>query len=136
MKTTSYCDNVLLELQKKKYNFGQALRYIREMQGLSIRKVAKSVNKTPTYISDIERGNNKPPEKELMDKLMDTLSLQENAVNIRGYLFDLAADERGGVSGDIVDYIMKNSELRLAIRMAQQKSAGSELWLECLKKIQ
>lgn len=136
MKTNANCNKLLTELKRKNYNFGQSLRIIREQQGLTIRKVAEEVNKTPTYISDIERGNNKPPEKKLMIKLMAALSLQENETEIRNYLFDLAAGERGGVSEDIADYIMKNSELRLAIRMAQRQDKSNELWLECIRRLQ
>lgn len=136
MITEANCTKILTELKKKKYNFGQSLRFIREMQGLTIRKVADDVNKTPTYISDIERGNNKPPEKKMMIQLMTALSLQKSEAEIRDYLFDLAAGERGGVSEDIADYIMENSELRLAIRMAQQQETSSELWLECIRKLQ
>lgn len=136
MMTETNCNKVLDELKRKKYNFGQSLRFIREMQGLTIRRVAKEVNKTPTYISDIERGNNKPPEKKLLIKLMEALSLHESEIEIQNYLFDLAAGERGGVSEDIVDYIMKNSELRMAIRMAQQQDKGGKLWLDCVKSLQ
>ncbi len=136
MMTETNCNKVLDELKRKKYNFGQSLRFIREMQGLTIRRVAKEVNKTPTYISDIERGNNKPPEKKLLIKLMEALSLHESEIEIQNYLFDLAAGERGGVSEDIVDYIMKNSELRMAIRMAQQQDKDGKLWLDCVKSLQ
>ncbi len=136
MMTETNCNKVLDELKRKKYNFGQSLRFIREMQGLTIRRVAREVNKTPTYISDIERGNNKPPEKKLLIKLMEALSLHESEIEIQNYLFDLAAGERGGVSEDIVDYIMKNSELRMAIRMAQQQDKDGKLWLDCVKSLQ
>lgn len=136
MITKANCNQILTELKREKYNFGQSLRFIREKQGLTIRKVAENVNKTPTYISDIERGNNKPPEKNLMIKLMTALSLQEGETEIRNYLFDLAAGERGIVSEDIADYIMENNELRLAIRIAQQQKKRGELWLECIRRLQ
>ncbi len=136
MITEANCHMILLELKNGNYSFGQSLRYIRKMQGLSIRKVAKEVNRTPTYISDIERGNNKPPEKNLMEKLMTALALQEEEIELQNYLFDLAAQERGGVSEDIVDYIMENSDLRLVIRMAQKRKECGKLWEECVEKLQ
>lgn len=131
--------NLLQELQKGDYSFGQSLRVIRKKQGLTIRKVADAVKKTSTYISDIERGNNKPPEVELIDKIVKALNMQET--EIEPYLYDLAAQERGGVSGDIAKYIMENKNLRMAIRIAQRKnsgdpSKGDEFWAECLSKIQ
>ncbi|MDE7197281.1 MAG: helix-turn-helix transcriptional regulator [Lachnospiraceae bacterium] len=110
------------------------MRLIREQQGISIRELARKVNKTPTYISDIERGNNKPPEKELMQKILAILELQET--EIQNCLYDLAAQERGGVSEDIADYIMSYYDLRRAIRMAQRKKTGEQFWKECVKYIQ
>ena len=131
--------NLLQELKEKKYNFGESLRKIREDQELAIRKVAKEVDMTPTYISDIERGNNKPPKKELIEKIASALKIQETEV--KDYLYDLAAIERGGVSGDIAEYIMENSNLRMAIRMVQRKNSGAsvkgdEFWAECIRKIE
>ena len=53
---------ILHKLKKENYSFGQSLRYVRKAQGLTIRGIAQAVNKTATYISDIERENNKAPE--------------------------------------------------------------------------
>ena len=124
---------ILLELKKRKYNFGQSLRHVRKEQKLTIRKVANEVNKTPTYISDIERGNNKPPEKELMEKIFNALKLQET--EIKCYLYDLAARERGGAPADMIDYIMGHNNLRRAIREAQHREKGEEFWEECINNI-
>lgn len=122
-----------LEENENKYNFGQLLRRVRQIQGLTIRKIASEVNKTPTYISDIERGNNKPPEKELIEKIVDALKIQDE--EIKCHLYDSAARERGGVSGDMVEYIMGHRKLRRVIRKAQSLKSGEEFWAECLSKI-
>lgn len=138
MSDISY-ENLLKELQERKYSFGQSLRFIREDKKMKIRKIANEVNKTATYISDIERGNNKPPEKELMEKIFDALELQ--SMEIKCYLYDLAAIERGRVSLDIAEYIMENSNLRDAIRLVQRKNiidpgSGDKFWAECLSNMQ
>ena len=53
-------------LEYENFNFGNYLRTVRQAKGISIRQLAKEVHKTPTYLSDIENGHNKPPEKELL----------------------------------------------------------------------
>ncbi|MDE5932657.1 MAG: helix-turn-helix domain-containing protein [Lachnospiraceae bacterium] len=121
-------------MKKKEYGFGQSLRYIRQIQGISIRSMARDVNKTPTYISDIERGNNKPPEKELMEQIINALELRE--MEIQNHLYDLAAIERGGVPEDIIDYIMENGALRSAIRLAKQHGDSEDVWKECIERMQ
>lgn len=127
---------ILHTIQNNGYSFGQSLRYIRQAQKISLRKVASAVNKTPTYISDIERGNNRPPELTLLKELIKALAMDRAPIGIQDYLYDLAAKERGEVSGDITDYIMTQSDLRKLIRLAQQKTDIGELWQECISRLQ
>lgn len=132
-------EDLLQEFQDKEYSFGMSIRIIREGKKMTVRKIASEVEKTASYISDIERGNNKPPEKELMEKIFDALELDH--IDTRCYLYDLAAAERGKVSWDIAEYIIENSNLRKAIRMVQRKDSvvpgsGDEFWVECLSKMQ
>lgn len=132
---TEQGSSILHKLQSSKYNFGQSLRCIRKEQGISLRQVAKAVKKTPTYISDIERGNNRPPEPLLLKELMKALAMDQGPSEMQDYLYDLAARERGEVSGDITEYIMEQNELRKLIRLAQQKEDIGMLWQECIGKL-
>lgn len=81
-----------LNLKTENAEFGQYLRSVRQAKKISIRQLAKAVSKTPTYISDIEKGNNKPPERELLDRIIVALHLEEFP-DIRNRLYDLAAKE-------------------------------------------
>lgn len=132
--TRQECSDIISKLDKENYSFGSAMRYIRQKQGLTIRKVAKAVEKTPTYISDIERGNNKAPEKELMQQILAVLEIE--GTQLQDHLYDLAAKERGKVSEDIAGYIMEHKDLRVVIRMTQQQKVGKEFWTECIKRMQ
>lgn len=126
--------NTMLSILKKNhYSFGESMRVIREQQGIKIREVADKISVTATYISDIERGNNKPPKKILLQKIMTALEIQET--EIENYLYDLAARERGEVSEDIADYIMSNDDLRLVIRMIQRKKNSEQFWRECVERV-
>ena len=127
--------SILRKLKKENYSFGQSLRYIREKQGLTIRGIAQAVHKTATYISDIERENNKAPESKLMKELMDALYMDESTAELQNYLYDLAARERKEVAGDIAQYIMEQEELRTAIRLAQRRGNGGKIWEECIEKM-
>lgn len=46
--------------------FGQRLRRLREGEGISLRAFAKILDKSPTYISKIERGELPPPAEGLI----------------------------------------------------------------------
>lgn len=134
--TPEQSNNILHMIINNEYSFGQTLRRIRLEQNIPLRQVARAVNKTPTYISDIERGNNRPPDSALMKELIKALELEKAPAEIQDYLYDLAARERGEVSGDIMVYIMEQTELRKLIRLAQHKRDVAALWQECIARLQ
>lgn len=128
-------DELLNILKKTEFEFGKYLRAIREAKGISIRQLAKAVDKTPTYISDIEKKNNKPPEKKLLDDIILNLNLEDYSPKIKNTLYDLAAKERKDVPADIKDYIMRNPELLTIIRTTKDKPNDQQIWSQLLEKV-
>ena len=106
----------------KDYTFGQYLREIRKTKNISIRQLAKKVNKTPTYISDIENSNNYPPDKELLESIITALGIDEDKV--KSMIYDLAAKERKDVPADVKEYIINNSDLLQFIRKTKDKQVS------------
>lgn len=103
----------------KDFTFGEYLRALRKAKKVSIRELAKRVSKTPTYISDIEKGNNRPPDEYLLNSIIVSLNLSDDTSEIKNRFFDLAAKERGGVSADIADFIMRDDDVRNIIRLVK-----------------
>lgn len=101
------------------FTFGEYLRALRKAKRVSIRELAKQVSKTPTYISDIEKGNNRPPDETLLNSIIVSLNLSADTSKIKNRLFDLAAKERGGVSADIAEFIMQDDDVRNVIRLVK-----------------
>ena len=116
-----------LNLKTENTEFGQYLRYVRQAKKISIRQLAKAVSKTPTYISDIEKGNNKPHERELLDRIIAALHLEEFP-DIRNKLYDLAAKERKDVPADIKEYLMENESILKIIRTAKESPNEKQIW--------
>ena len=116
-----------LNLKTENTEFGQYLRSVRQAKKISIRQLAKSVSKTPTYISDIEKGNNKPPERELLYRIIAGLYLEEFP-DIRNRLYDLAAKERKDVPADIKEYLMENESILKIIRTAKESPNEKQIW--------
>ena len=116
-----------LNLKTENDEFGQYLRSVRQAKKISIRQLAKAVSKTPTYISDIEKGNNKPPERELLDRIIAELHLEEFP-DIRNKLYDLAAKERKDVPADIKEYLMENESILKIIRTAKESPNEKQIW--------
>lgn len=116
-----------LNLITENNEFGQYLRAVRQARKISIRQLAKAVNKTPTYISDIEKSNNKPPERELLDKIIEVLQLADFP-KVRNKLYDLAAKERKDVPADIKEYLMENETILKIIRTAKESPNEKQIW--------
>ena len=116
-----------LNLKMENAEFGQYLRSVRQAKKISIRQLAKAVSKTPTYTSDIEKGNNKPPERELLDRIIAALHLEEFP-DIRNKLYDLAAKERKDVPADIKEYLMENESILKIIRTAKESPNEKQIW--------
>lgn len=116
-----------LKLKTENAEFGQYLRSVRQAKKISIRQLAKAVSKTPTYISDIEKGNNKPPERELLDRIILALQLEEFP-DIKNRMYDLAAKERKDVPADIKEYLMKNESILKIIRTAKESPNEKQIW--------
>lgn len=87
--------------------FGEYMRSLRKARNLSVRQLAKAVHRTPTYISDIENGNNKPPDRDLLEEIIESLAL-DSLTKIKENLYDLAAIERGDIPADIKTFIADN----------------------------
>lgn len=121
-------------LEYEVFEFGKYLRSVRQAKGISIRQLAKEVDKTPTYLSDIENGHNKPPEKELLETIIQKLNLDDSP-RVKFTLFDLAAKERNDIPADVKDYIMSNQTLLKIIRTAKDRPNSEQIWSQIAKTI-
>lgn len=119
----------LVDLENSSFDFGGYLRSIRQAKETSIRQLAKAIGITPTYLSDIEKGNNKPPDKALLEAIIKELHLEENKTVVSN-LFDLAAKERNDIPADIKDYIINNHDLLVMIRSVKDNPEKQNIWNE------
>lgn len=121
-----------LEIHYDDFVFGEYLRNVRRAKKISIRELAKRVNKTATYLSDIEKGNNKPPEKELLETIIKKLNL-EDCPKVKTALFDLAAKDRNDIPADIKEHMLNNKPLLDLIRKIKNSSNECDVLLSVQK---
>ena len=60
-------------MAQKKQTFGQKLRAARMAKGLSLRKFAKAVEVSPTYLSQVEQDKVAPPTADRVERIAELL---------------------------------------------------------------
>lgn len=104
--------------------FGKLIARKRFERSITVRAIAEMIGVSPGYYNDIEKGRRNPPDRPILDKLIDALCLNEKE---RIVFFDLAGKARSEVSPDLPEYIMDNDVVRVALRIAKEK-ASSDDW--------
>jgi transcriptional regulator with XRE-family HTH domain len=95
----------------KTETFGQTLRRLRESAGISLRAFAKMVERTPTYISKIERDDLLPPAEEVIKEMARILRQD----------FDDMLSLAGRIPPDLPEIILKQpKEMALMLRTAKR----------------
>lgn len=116
MKTTAQ----LIDISIDNENFGSYLRKVRSLKNISLRQLAKELNITPAYLSDIENSNNKPPDKVLLMRIIELLDVSSYP-QVKWNLYDLAAKARNDIPMDVKEYILNNIEILEVIREIKEK---------------
>ena len=126
MKLSDIIKNNSIDNREK---FGLYLQHCREERDQSIRDLAKMLDVTPTYISDIEKGNRHAP-KNHIDKLIDIFNINDEDIDL---FYDLAGCSRSNWP-ELNEYLAKNPNARKAIRLARDNNISGEELLEFINK--
>jgi transcriptional regulator with XRE-family HTH domain len=112
------------------FSFGAFIRKKREEKNMTVKDLAKEMNVSNVYISDIERGNRMAPNKEdFLVKLFRTLNVTpEEEKNLRTMI--LISRNEG-----IDEYLSKTPVAKVALRMADEANAPDTVWLEFMNRL-
>lgn len=112
--------------------FGEYLRDKRKGSNYTVRTLANLIGKSGSYVSQLECGIRLAPKGELIQKIADVLSLNDEE---REELFDLAADSRNSVPDDLADYINAHPDVKDTIRLSQKCEIPDKEWNDFAKSI-
>lgn len=105
--------------------FGVYLRERRLELGMSVRYFAGLLGVSPTYISDIERGNRTAPTNFYLKQIIKLLEVNDEEIE---YLYDLAGCTHLNWP-EINDYLKDKPYARRALRVVRDKGLTEELLL-------
>ena len=115
-------------------SFGQFLETKRDEKDLSLRAMAKLLDVTPQYYSDVEKGRRSALAPDKLDMLKNIFGLTDEE---KDFMYDLVGKTKNTISPDLPDYIMERDYVRSALRLARDIDAGENDWkvlLDELKK--
>ncbi len=113
-------------------NFGDFIAKKREEKQITLREMAKRLDISPPYLSDVEKDRRNPFELEKLEQLSRILNLSEEEETI---MFNLAGKKRDEVAPDLPDYIKGRDYVSSALRTARDLDAGEEEWLEFVEEL-
>jgi len=98
--------------------------------------IAKLLEVSMPYISDVETGRKKPFDADMIAKFCDYLNLEDEE---RAWIYDLAAKEKSAVPADIEDVLMYEPIGKMARFALRQSNAGhvtEEDWKKFIRDIE
>jgi len=113
-------------------NFGEFIAKKREEKQITLREMAKKLDISPPYLSDVEKDRRNPFELEKLEQLSNILHLSEEEETI---MFNLAGKKRDEVAPDLPDYIKGRDYVSAALRTARDLDAGEEEWLKFVEEL-
>ena len=105
-------------------DFGETIRELRVAQDLGLRETATKVGISPTYLSRIERGKERPPRPELIKELARVLAADPDV------LFRLSSS----TDPEVVDYLHAQPEALNLLRYIKEASFTEDEIKELNKK--
>jgi len=116
-----------------KQSFGSFIIKKRMEIQMTAREFSKRINLSPVYICDIEKDRRAAPKAEILDRMANALSLSGKD---RDKFYDLAAKTKNIVSEDLPEYIMKNNEVRQALRMSKERNIDMMMWQDFMAQME
>lgn len=115
-------------------SFGEVLHLLREKKDVTLRELARKINVSAPFLSDVEKGRRAPLTAERLEAVVSALNLDKDEER---ELYDAAGRQRKTIAPDLPDYIMEHEYVSAALRTARDLDAGEEEWqkfIDDLKK--
>lgn len=119
-------------MEKAATEFGTYIKSKREEQGKTLRGLAAEISISPAYLSDIENGYRRAPEK-FLDRFVEALHI--DTIEEKHKFYDMAGVSQNGQHKDINHYIDKRPNARIAMRTAIDKGLTDEDWRKLVELI-
>ena len=111
-------------------SFGGYIKRLREIRGIGLREMARLVEVSPAYLSDIEKNKREAPSKDVIVKINNILES-----NLE-YLFDLAGLNSKRIPPDLPEIIKEYPSLSKLIRAVKNSNLSANQILRISKELE
>lgn len=99
-------------------SFGHKIRRLRQEAGVGLRELARLINKSPGYLSDVELERVSPPSEEVILRIAIALDADKNEL--------LTAARK--VDPELSNYVAQQPQAADFLRLAKEKEFNHEDW--------
>jgi len=112
-------------MKKESMSFGEYLKRKREEKEISLRELARRLNLSAPYLSDVENNRRAPLTEERLITLVKELHLTEEEET---EMYDIIGQQRGLLPPDLNPYVSDRPYVNAALRTAKNLEADEEDW--------
>jgi transcriptional regulator with XRE-family HTH domain len=112
-------------MDKTTVNFGEYLKHKREEKQISLRELARRLELSAPFLSDVENNRRAPLTKERLATLADVLNLSEAE---KAEMYDIVGHQKGLLAPDLNPYVNDRPYVNAALRTARNLGADEEDW--------
>ena len=103
--------------------FGEYLANKRKEREMSLRMLAKELDVSPTYLSDVENNRRNALSYENLNKIIEILKLDEEEQKI---LYDLSGETKDEITADVENFVNGNAEVIALLRKLKKEMEGDK----------
>jgi transcriptional regulator with XRE-family HTH domain len=112
-------------MYKTTTNFGEYLKGKREEKQISLRELARRLEVSAPFLSDVENNRRGPLTEERLADLAKVLNLNENE---KAEMYDIVGKQKGLLAPDLNPYVTERPYVNAALRTARNLEANKEDW--------
>ena len=110
---------------KETTNFGEYLKHKREEKQISLRELARRLELSAPFLSDVENNRRAPLTEERLADLANVLNLNEKE---KAEMYDIVGKQKGLLAPDLNPYVTERPYVNAALRTARNLEANEEDW--------
>jgi len=112
-------------MYKTAKNFGEYLKQKREEKQISLRELARRLEVSAPFLSDVENNRRAPLTEERLATLAYVLNLSEAE---KAEMYDIVGHQKGLLAPDLNPYVNDRPYVNAALRTARNLEANEDDW--------